>query len=261
MICYMGKQYMGAKEALKVVLNREWNLRGSAPNELLEELTRRRLESGSGIDDLANLVRGQLFIRKNASEIIAVGTNQIVLTLCPEYIAKAKKFEFKLPHHYAFTADGCFDYNPEKDIFLRTEEVLEELGFRVVKHHYVGVENKDGNFEINDNGGVFAIASDLRECGKYEVKEAEDENLKGLHNGSNLKKKLVESVSSFQKMSDREHPLYCAEVSSHVIDVGGSQEEAFRRIFLLRINRDTNIGELVAGDLDHVYFWRAKTSS
>lgn len=244
----MNGQFESAKRELEGILNREWKLRGPAPDEYRSQLRQRYPEDTEAEIDEMMAGGESYFFRKNAPELRTQGTHQIILGLGRDYVGKTR---LKGETSGYYILDTSFVYEPILGESLR---ILEELGFDVPEHHYVGIENEDGNFKVKDGGFEFVIARDLTENGSYRVEDVQDEHFETLSNGAELRQQLIDASRTLQEIHDKKHPLYAMEINDHVTNEG--PKEAFRHMFFTQIDPNTNTGKLVLGDLDHVILYR-----
>jgi len=209
-----------------------------------------------------------LYIRKNSSFLAAAGTSQIVLRLDDTTLVKsvyARGERNKLSHYVLMNG-----YEPGR---IKAERILKELGLNVPNHIYVsnnpepnsGVWGKERyDFRLLDDelyegyhgSALFLLTKDLTENGKYVVKEFEENTLNNIDN----KKQLMEEYKAFYnilyniRFQDNSNNKYLLTGNGHTME-SGDISGAINHLFLLKINPNTNIGELVAEDTNHIDIW------
>ncbi len=248
----MANEYTGldrAKKALELLLEKEWLLRGNAPSEHLEYMQQKYPTT-----DWTNYLEGCCFLRQNMPEIIPGGTNQVVFQLEGGYIGKTKTKKRGQMTSGHYVIGNVYASKSEA-----TVRALEDLGFDVPEHHYVKVERQGEIFVVRDHGLMFAIAEDLAQEGRYVVDDVTKELLRSINNGAEIKaefKKCFEVLKNIYKLKNLPYSL---SASGHgtITD----SDEAIRRTFLLQIDTQTNIGRLVAGDLDNIIMIGPRDSS
>ena len=233
---------------LEDILNREWALRGNA----LEEFIKQVFDRNPHFDDM-DFLRQEIMpslyaIRKNAPEIIVRGSRQLVLSLGYSYVAKIRIKGETSSHYVSATV---FTFEP---YLVKTPQTLKESGFEVPEHHYLGLENENGRFRIGEIGCECVIAEDLTENGKYELREVEDKNLCQLKNATELRGQLARAMKLLYELYKGSNPTYVLKINHHATKEGPQQ--AFRHMFFIQINPNTNTGKIVLGDLDHVFLYR-----
>jgi len=245
----MENRYEQAKKVLECILDREWNFRGDAPDELFRQFKKRYpQDSDEELRELIDFSGSRYFLRKGIPEIIAKGNHQVVLSLGNGYVGKTR-VKIETSAHYA--SSTLFVYEPG---LVETIKVLRELHFDVPEHHYVELEQTPEGFKVSDDGLSFVIAADLTENRKYLIEEVNEPHFESLINGAELKQQLIDASRTLQEVYDHKNPLYRITVNDHV--TGEGPQEAFRRMFFTQIDHVTNKGKLVLGDLDHVFLFR-----
>ncbi len=245
----MNSQFNDAKRKLEEILNREWALRSSSLDDYKNYL-KKKYPKDSDVEICEMLALcNPYFLRKNAPELTAKGTSQIVLKLNKSYVGKTKLFkEAETPNHHVLYPETYSSY------ILNNSKILNELGFEIPEHNYVGIEHKNGNFKVKEKGFGFAIVRDLTENGKYKIEDVKEEHFENLLNGAKLKKQLNDSLKILQDIYDKKNPLYLMKVNNHATKEG--PQEAFRHMFFIQFDLNANAGKLVLGDLDHTIFYR-----
>lgn len=240
----MKTKYLTAVKELEIILNREFNKRGSAPAEVRALLARTMEKPG----DSAKIARSLIYIKKDLPNV-KVGEHQVVLNLGGGYVAKGRRLLAELQSHYVI-GTSFLSYSNETNHFIETEKILQELGYNPPPHKYIGMKLCQGSFRAVEKGTVFALVPDVTEGGKYSLEETTEENFAKLTNSQEIRKIFSEAMVLFKKMDKEKHPLYCAWPSSHV------SNGAYAHIFQIRINPKDNIGALIPIDLDHTYLFR-----
>lgn len=245
----MKAQLNDAKRKLEEILTREWNFRGSALEDYKIYLKKECPEEPDAEINRMVFEFNPYFLRKNIPELMAKGTNQIVLKLNNKYVGKTKLFkEAETPNHHVLYSETYSSY------ILNNSKILNELGFEIPEHDYVGIEHKNGNFKVKDEGFGFVITKDLTENGKYKIEDVKEEHFETLSNRAELRQQLINSLKILQEIYDKKNPFYLMKVNNHVTKQG--PEEAFKHMFFTQINSNANTGKLVLGDLDHIIFYK-----
>ena len=238
-----------AKKALEILLAREWQLKGSAPAEHLAYMQQKHPRV-----DWTNYIEKCFFLRQNMPEIIPGGTNQVVFQLDGGYIGKArtKKRDLMTCKHYV--VQSAYASTSEA-----TFRALQDLGFDVPEHHYVGISREGESFTVKVHGLMFAIAEDLAQEGRFRVEDVTEEHFDLLENGARLRRDFQKSCKTIYDISKMRNLKYSISFSAHgtITDT----QEAIRRTFLLQIDTQTNTGRLVAGDLDNILMRGPRDSS
>lgn len=229
-----------AKTALIQIVEREWHLRETAPDEHLQYMEQKFPRT-----DWSGYIEKCLFLSQDMPEIIPGGTNQVVFQLDGGYIGKArtKKRSQKTSRHYVVESS----YASTSEATFRA---LQDLGFDVPDHHYVSVERRGEIFTVKNHGLMFAIAEDLAQQGGFRVEDVTEEHFGSLENGAGLRKDFKKSCKTIYDISKMKNPEYSISFSAHgtITD----PQEAIRRTFLIQIDVQANTGRLVAGDLDNI---------
>lgn len=225
--------YQPAQRQLEALLKREWKLRSTAPREYGREQENK-------LDGLQTY-----YLRKNMPEIFARGTGQVVFSLTSEVVAKFRPY-CSTSKHYVH----CLGY---EDKLIEAPYNLEQLGFSVWEHHYVGVEKKEDSFQVGDFRGRldFALCPDMRERGRYNVEEVRVPRLRKLQNGEQLVKQYNGWIKLLQQIYKGKRKDMYIFMNRHATT--DNPTNAFRHMFLLRTDPKTNKGDIFAADLDHVY--------
>ena len=240
----MGNQmgFESAKRALETLLEREWQLRGSAPKEYLRFLQ----EKYPGEQWVSSVAEDSFYLRRDMPEIMMRGTNQIVFYLSDGYVCKATTINDKvvLSTHHIF-ANG--DYATASESTIR---VLKELGFEVPEHHYIEVQRVGESFKVKEHGLAFVIATDLSEDGRYKVEDVTAEHFRYLNNGQELQRQFKQGVKRLLDIHRHKNMLYSMSINGHGTMM--EPQEAIERTFLIQIDSVTHTGKLVLGDLDNL---------
>lgn len=210
-------------------------------------------EKSKEIDDLVdhNLKR-VLFIRTNSPFLAGKGTTQIVLRLDDKTLAKSQKssrnnFNDQGSHYMI----NHVSYGPGR---IETERILRKLGLNVPEHIYLSHTQADKfNLQISedDENNFFLLTRDLSENGKYRVEDFDKAKLKDIKNGKQLEieyNKFFNILNNIRWQNGRE---YILEAQNHVMD-SRDISGAIQHLFMLKIDLETNLGELVAEDTDHL---------
>ncbi len=243
----MKAQFNNAKRKLEEILTREWKLKGSSLEDYKIYLKKKYpKDPDAEICEMLTLCN-PYFLRKNISELITRGTNQIILRLNKNYLGKTRLLNGGETSSHYFLHSYTYESN-----VIDNPRILNKLGFEIPKHNYVEIEHKNGNFKVKNEGFGFVITKDLTENGKYKIEDVQEKHFENLSNGAELKKQLNDSLKILQEIYDKKNPLYLINVNRHATEEG--PQEAFKHMFFTQINPTTNTGKLVLGDLDHVVF-------
>jgi len=243
----MENDYENAKGRLEFILNREWALRGNAPEEFFTKLKNRHPEDTDELINELITVIGYYFLRKNMPEIVGRGSNQIVISLGNGYIGKTRPLGMKTTDHYVVSID------PYEPSLLDSVFVLRELGFDVPEHNYVNIKKTNGSFKVPDQGCSFVIAHDLTEGGKYLVEDVNRRHF-SLSNGQEIREQLKKYTRTLMAIFEGNHHSYKAEVNPHL--PFERPLKAIYKMFFVQIDTVANTGKLVLGDLDHVILYK-----
>src|SRR3989338_10032542 len=216
----MTEQFENAKKVLELLLNREWNSRDSAPEEYRQQLRKLYPEKSSERIDRVFASREPYFLRRSIPEIVARGTHQIIIKLGDNYVGKTRAQGETSCHYVLHTS---LFYEPSLD---ETLKLLEELGFAVPEHHYVGVQNQNGDIRVKEKGFAFVIAHDLTENGIYKVEDVRNEHFERLANGAELKEQLTDALGRLLDIHNKKRLPYIMIINDHVTTEG--PQEAIR---------------------------------
>lgn len=241
----MSDRYKNAKQALENILNREWELRGSAPQEFYEKLMQEQAPNTA-------LVKCVYFLRRDAPEIVTRGDKQIVISLNKRYVGKTR-IEDETSTHYVLRGE-LPGFPVYESALQETEKILRELEFEVPEHNYLGIY-RDGEVEVLDEGRGFVITPDLREGGRYRVEDVKDDHFRNLPNGEELKEWSGQALGTLQNIYSGNHSQYQMQVNGHVTSHG--PQEASSHLFFVQIpNHPKKEGKIFAADLDHLFLRR-----
>lgn len=159
-----------AKRALELLLEREWQLRGTTPSEFERQIQKK--SHSTRPHSIKAIVEAHFYMRKDMPEIIAQGTSQIVFSLCDGYVGKtALNKRISTTTHHMLAEQMYSSVSPH------TVKVLLDMDFDVPEHHYVGIRRQGESFDVYDEGLTFAITEDLTKGGQMKVVEADGFNL------------------------------------------------------------------------------------
>lgn len=251
-----------AQHQLDNLLRTEWAHRGTAPDEMLLKMTA-ELEELKLLDDddpdfdPVAYVREAfddhnfLYLRKETP--IARGTHQVVLRLTQDYVAKTRPCA-TTSTHYVISPQSAYE-----DVLRSTNQALADLGFAACgillpEHHFLQAE-RDGNaIRTTLRAGMtsFVITPDLTANGRYALLELDDDRVKALANAPALQHTTEHALASLQVLYEDPHSRYYVGVNGHATADG--PQAAFRHLFLVQVDPQTNTGQLAAADQDHLYF-------
>jgi len=202
-----------------------------------------------------------IYIRKDSPFLIGAGTSQILFRLDDSTVAKSQYSHRNRNFSHYRISEG---YEPGR---MQTESILKQLGLNVPYHvylHNASDSSKDAlgdtkyTFQILDNDherALFILTEDLTENGKFIVKEFEKNAIRTLDN----RKQLAEEYKMFFDLlygmrfqkENRNNQKYEITANNHLMR-STDYSEAINHLFLLKINPNTNKGELVAEDTNHL---------
>ena len=218
----------------------------------------------------------------DASLVRKTGSNQALIDIGGGYLAKAPVFptlpqgsepvpgRIYSPVGFSVITVG-FDDPVRNSYKLFVKLAKGWSGIGVVEHSYVRAMRKDYGLSsevlVSESGNQFAIVKDISEGGKLPVKDVEYDDFVGLGNGEDLRSDFDNVMNTLVKMynSRLSNPFsspkydYWVHISGHRIK--GSPSEAFRKMFLLKIGLEYNLGELWLADMDHVYLSEPEAGS
>jgi hypothetical protein len=193
-------------------------------------------------------------ISKN--DVIAKGTNQIVIPVSESMVAKTR---YKLEHLNNFIVDSkAYDFR-YKDHY----QILKNFGIPVQENYIIHCNNGKEKIEVSLNefntdsmssedisriGLGFLLTKDLRESGKFKIYECEEDFFK-LANNSNELKSQYEGYCNFLMNIHKKSKAHKFLLNDHLDkNIRNNPLPAIKRSFLLKIDNKGN-GYLEFGDL------------
>jgi len=265
-----------AKARLQEILEREFQENRPILRAWYESSKRIARADKDKADLVTTLNRGYA-LSKGLDRIKAMGSHQVALDLRCGYLAKVLVWPSSLPEDpeelrrvksrltsapdHFITAPG-YDTEVVNGVGL-FRQLCKEIKIPLVPHEFVGTVRKGlYAIEIIQPGAQFAIVPDISDSDAYLIREADSDVFDTLGNGAELQSRFIDAVSrfhgiyedTFRKGVAGGSGAYRINVSRH-LDPDGSPGRAFRRMFFVRISRDSNKGELFLGDIDHVHLY------
>ena len=153
----------------------------------------------------------------------------------------------EFPDHMFLPGYSVYDLWGYADGMKTTIEALQLLGIKNIPFHaqYRTMKSQESD---DFHPLAYHICIDLREGGSYSVHEA-SEIPEDVTNISELQEDYNRSVKSIYKA------VGGGEASSfgdYSLKSAGHRSEAVERMFFVRVNKQTKVGELIPGDLDHL---------
>lgn len=195
------------------------------------------------------------FVKKDSPAYLTKGDHQLVLRLNKGWVAKAANY-FEWEDFYRIKTASPPD--PRDTLEVLKKEFGFDIPMITVEFEYKG---DNLTLRIDKEGtGDFMIVPDLTEGGKYIVKDIEaEEDFTQFLNGDTLRKNLgryiTRLVELYGQYSGGKVDGWNAELHGH-IEKEGNPEGAIRRMFFLKIDPNTQHGEIVPGDFNHVFFYK-----
>lgn len=229
----------------------------------MEEL----LESLEKISDNGS---GWCLFPKNHSKLIGRGDLALVLELSGGLVGKILFYEEVKECPDCYCSIGLYVGEMPHNI-ERTVIALREMGFDNVLDHieisrYPHARPSNalvGPAIVTESGeGIiypcfYHLSPDLREKGKYDVYSIEDFPFEAVENRQELKTEIGDSLARIK--SELESGKYALEVDHH--GTRDEPDEALRKMFIGRVDKQNNRGELFFADLDHCVIYRKTGSS
>ena len=191
---------------------------------------------------------GYTLLPKNHPNLIGHGETALVVELTRQKIAKIVSYEEDEQHKGQYILVGGY-VGASPHSIEETVIALREMGFNNVLDH-VAV-NRYPEFKHGKDHAItpygYHISLDLREGGKYKVFSIEEFPFGELENGQALIAQMEESLVRIKaSLGSGEYML---SVDRHATK--DKPDEALKRMFIGRVNSQTNQGELFFADLDH----------
>ena len=184
---------------------------------------------------------------KDHPKLIGKGETALVFGLLGGIVGKVIDYSENEGIPNTYTLVGSYVGGSPRAVEL-TVKALREMGFRnVLDHVDVRYTNKAG--EVN---GVimpywFNLSPDLRESGKYDVYSIEAFPFDSVNNGQELIIQLDTSLSRIK--SEIKSEKYVLQVDYH--GTRDKPDEALRKMFIGRVDKQIKQGELFFADLNH----------
>lgn len=195
---------------------------------------------------------GYCLLSKDHPKLIGRGDLALVFGLSDGIIGKIVFYEVveQPPNNYCLA--GLY-VGAVPHIMERTVKALREMGFDNVLDH-VEIERypnaKSGDKLVHPY--FYHFSPDLREGGRYDVYSIEDFPFDDVQNGQELRTQMDTSLARIK--SEIESGKYILEVDHH--GTKDKPDEALRKMFIGRVDKQTNQGELFFADLDHCVIYR-----
>lgn len=234
-----------AKNSMERILNRELDRQAFMKLSCYEEY--RDLNHKIKFHDYKN-DREIIFIPKEMPETINKGNTQAIIKLNDEYIAKIPIIKFK-------TYDMISGY---PNVIIDSMNTWKELGFYVQPHEFyflggnetISLSNEQQ--KTNDQPRI-AITKNLQND-RYKARTYSREAIMLLNNRKQLEDEFQNDLKKIEKIYD-EPDEYALQATGHMLD-NGEIDEAITHMFLVQIDKETNNGKLVLGDLDHLFIYK-----
>ncbi len=234
-----------AKKSMERILNRELDRQPFMKLFCYEEY--RDLNHKIKFHDYKN-DREIMFIPKEMPETINKGNTQAIIKLNDIYIAKIPIIKFK-------TYDMISSY---PKTIIESMNTWKELGFEVQPHEFYHIESNDKISLSQEQSKEYdqpriAITNNLQND-RYKVRTYSREAIMLLNNRKQLKE---EFENGFRKIEDiyNNPDEYALQATGHMLD-NGKIDEAITHMFLVQIDKETNNGKLILGDLDHLFIYK-----
>ena len=190
---------------------------------------------------------GYLLMSKDHPSLIGRGDLALVLALTRQMVAKIVFFDETDEHKGQYALEGLYVGEVPNSI-EKTVSALREMGFDNILDHVEINRYPDGK---PDGGYIcpyfYHVSPDLREEGKYTVFSIDEFPFDHVENGGVLAIQVEESLQKIKANIDSGE--YALEVDHH--GTSDSPDEALRKMFIGRVNNETNQGQLFFADLDH----------
>lgn len=231
-----------AKKGLVRILERE--------AALLEDVAQRVYASRDYVPD--EIRRNDFYIRADAPEVVLGSlddSNQIVFKVAEGWVAKAKKSTWKKGEFYGMS--GFLAYSRNND---GIDQDLRDIGIEnVPEHHYFGFADGMSNFELDKERPLcIVLTKDITEGGRYELHEVDGFDFSKLANGEDLQSKYQSTKSLLNSYANGKVAAMKLYADRH--GGQGGADKAIARTFFCAVDPVSNVGKLVAGDLDNIYF-------
>lgn len=234
-----------AKEIIEDILNREQQKQIYAKLRCYEEY--KELDGRITFEQYKN-DQSIIFLPKDMPEIINNGNTQAVIKLNNEYVAKVPIITFS----------NYYMVSEYPKVITDSMKTWRELGFDVPQHifYYMNTNEKiqlsEQYITKYDNPRV-AITKDFTKNG-HMLKTYDNNIINNLGNADQIMREFEEGfhrIKHIYKNPDE----YLIQPTGH-LDDDGSINTAITHLFLVQINKKTNKGKLVLGDLDHLFLYK-----
>lgn len=239
-----------ALSKLKVIANRSTNERDKDLSSYLKLI--------GECDDCSSkkLYNRSYFIPFQTPEIIAQGTNQLVFSLTDSLVGKTKFKKIKGFGQYILNTLSYFM------AFEQQVGILKELGIPVSQMQSIYAYR--GNSEIildlevrwdpNEmkSGIGFIITPDLRENGRYDVVECNENELNKITNSDEISAQFRDYVKLLTSIYNDIHSNYQLRLEDHIDRYSfKNPAPAIERIFFIKVDENKK-GILEAGDIVNI---------
>ena len=230
----------------------------------------------------------RIVLRTTEPYFIAKGSHQVVIDIGNDLVAK-------LRYEKKFCSDEYLSVSWDYDFLKDTADTLRSIGLQVPELEFLRAEWNDNKIEVSNNVSndsyrrylvqsqrfikrtrkkpVYCvdalmpknlpnvcIMNDLREGGRYQVFDFEEEIVKSLSNGEDIIREYERNFSQLMNIYNKKR-FYLKPDSEPFIEFdphkSSSPKEAIKRMFLLQApTNKKDLGKLVMGDLDHIKVFR-----
>ena len=189
---------------------------------------------------------------KNHPKLIGRGDSALVFGLKEGIVGKIVSYYTteEFPDKYYLQGNHVGEV---PNLIEKTVAALREMGFDNVLDHVEVMRYplaKYGDLIILP--WAYHFSPDLREGGKYDVYSIDDFPFDKMSNGQELITQIDNSLAKIK--SEIRSGKYILEVDHH--GTKDEPNEALRRMFIGRVEKQTNQGELLFADLDHCVIYK-----
>lgn len=188
---------------------------------------------------------GYCLLPKDHPKLIGRGDLALVLGLSNGIVGKIVRYEDVTEPQNNYSLMGHYVGQAPHDIET-TVKALRRMGFDNVLDHV----------EIERHPSVqphfYHLSPDLRGDGRYEVYSVEDFPFDNVENGQELRTQMDTSLTRMVSETDSKNFYYT--IDRH--DTKDGPHLAFQKMFIGRIDKQTNQGGLFFADLDHCVIYR-----
>jgi len=197
-------------------------------------------------------------ISRTDPRVIGAGSHSVVLGLEPiAFCSMEYHLAAKLPYEGVLDTENYVigAANDRQDRLATYTDILREWGFDNIPFHKEVVlvhwwDMLRGDDHVSPHR--YDLTVDLREGGKYVVYDLESLPFKELANGREIYQQYLDSLKLIHVKTD-----VGGRWGDRRYSVSGrhtNPQRVVQHIFLARVNKETSVGELVLGDLNHANF-------